>query len=204
MLRVEGLPGDVRAPRALASAQLEALPVRMHALADMAFRAQRDNLSSLLALDVHWQLAESLLQKADKMSMGASIELRTPFLDIEVAKIAARIPSFLKLPPSGPGKFVLRKMLARKLHESIDRPKMGFPIPLHEWFRGSLRQQVEDELFAMDSFIPTYFDRGLLRVAWNDFIAGWDGSRIFFALWLYERWRRTTLHQVKHCAASAI
>ncbi len=81
----------------------------MHTLADAVFRPQRDNLSSLLALDIDWQLAESLLQKADKMSMGASIELRTPILDIEVAKVAARIPSFLKLPPRGPGKYVLRK-----------------------------------------------------------------------------------------------
>src|SRR5262249_15749921 len=122
--------------------------------------------------------------------MGASIELRTPILDIEVAKVAARIPSFLKLPPGGPGKYVLRKTLARKVDEPIDRPKKGFPVPLHEWFTGSLRQQVEDELFATNSFITAYFDRALLRVAWNDFIAGWDGSRIFFALWLYERWRQ--------------
>ena len=194
MLRVEGLPGDVRAPRALASAQLEALPARMHALADAVFQPQRDNLSSLLALDVHWQLAESLLQKADKMSMGASIELRTPILDIEVAKIAARIPSFLKLPPGGPGKYVLRKTLARKLDEPINRPKKGFPVPLPQWLTGPLRQQVENELFAADSFILAYFDRSLLRAAWADFISGWDGSRVFFALWLYERWRRTMLH----------
>jgi asparagine synthase (glutamine-hydrolysing) len=194
MLRVEGLPGDVRAPRVLASTQLEALPARMHALADAVFQPQRDNLSSLLALDVHWQLAESLLQKADKMSMGASIELRTPILDIEVAEIAARIPPLLKLPPGGPGKYVLRKTLARKLDEPINRPKKGFPVPLHQWLTGPLRQQVENELFASDSFIFGYFDRALLRAAWADFISGWDGSRIFFALWLYERWRRTIFH----------
>jgi len=194
MLRVEALPGDVRAPRGLASSQLQELPGRIHALADAVFRPQRDELSSLLALDVDWQLAESLLQKADKMSMGASIELRTPILDIEVAKVAARIPSFLKLPSGGPGKYVLRNTLARKLHEPIDRPKKGFPVPLQEWFTGPLRQQVEEELFATDSVILTYLDRSLLRAAWDDFIAGWDGSRSFFALWLYERWRRRTLH----------
>jgi asparagine synthase (glutamine-hydrolysing) len=194
MLRVEALPGDVRAPRVLASSQLKELPARMRTLADAVFRPQRDHLSSLLALDVDWQLPESLLQKADKMSMGASIELRSPILDIEVGKVAARIPSMLKLPPGGPGKYVLRKTLERKLDEPVSRPKKGFPVPLREWFTGVLRQQVENELFAADSFISTYFDRQLLRAAWGDLISGWDGSRVFFALWLYERWRRKMLH----------
>jgi asparagine synthase (glutamine-hydrolysing) len=190
MLRAEALPGDVRAPRALSSTQLEALPGRMNALASAVFRPQHDNLSSLLVLDVDWQLAESLLQKADKMSMGASIELRTPILDLEVAKVAARIPSMLKLPPGGPGKYVLRKTLERKLKRAIDLPKKGFPVPLHEWFAGPLRDQIEGDLFSSDSFITSHLDTRLLRAAWNDLIAGWDGSRIFFALWLYERWRR--------------
>src|SRR5262249_28805107 len=97
MLRVEALPGNVRMPRGLSSVQLEALLTRMHAVADTVFRPQRDTLSGLLALDIDWQLAESLLQKADKMSMGASIELRTPILDVEVAKIVARVPSCFKL-----------------------------------------------------------------------------------------------------------
>jgi asparagine synthase (glutamine-hydrolysing) len=194
MLRVEGLPGDVRAPRGLTSAQLEALPARMHALAEAAFCPQRDGLSSLLDVDIHWQLPESLLQKADKMSMGASVELRAPIVDIEVAKVAARIPSSLKLLPNGPGKYVLRQTLARKLDEPIcNFPKKGFPVPLGEWFRGPLRQLVEDDLFEANSFISTHLDRTLLHVAWNDFMAGWDGGRAFFALWLYERWCRAIL-----------
>jgi len=194
MLRMEALPGDVRMPRGLSSSQLEVLSTRMHALADSVFRPQRDTLSGLLALDIHWQLAESLLQKADKMSMGASIELRTPILDIEVAKVAARIPSCFKLPLGGPGKYVVRKVLSRKLHEPMDRPKRGFPIPLHEWLTGPLREQIEGELFATNSFIGGYLDPRLLRVAWDDFLAGWDGGRTFFSLWAYERWRRMIFH----------
>jgi asparagine synthase (glutamine-hydrolysing) len=190
MLRVEALPGDVRMPRGLSSVQLEVLLTRMHAVADTVSRPQRDTLSRLLVLDIDWQLAESLLQKADKMSMGASIELRTPLLDVEVAKIAARVPSCFKLPPRGPGKYVLRKVLSRKIPESMDRPKKGFPVPLREWFTGPLREEMESELFATSSFILGYLDPKLLRAAWDDFLAGWDGGRTFFSLWLYERWRR--------------
>ena len=197
ILRVEGLPGDVRSPRGLTSSQLEALLLHSSSIADAVFRPQRDSLSSLLALDIDWQLAESLLQKADKMSMGASIELRTPILDIEVAKVAGRIPSSLKLPQDGPGKYVLRKLLSRKLNDPMERPKKGFPVPVGEWLIGPLREQIEDELFAAGSFITAHLDRTLLRAAWDDFIAGWDGGRIFFALWLYERWRNTIPHIAK-------
>src|SRR5262249_27162547 len=145
-LRIEGLPGDVRAPRALHREQLVALQTRTRAVGTAVFRSQRDNLSSLLVLDVDWQLAESLLQKADKMSMGARIELRTPILDIEVAKVAARLSSDLKLHPGGSGKYVLRKLLAQKLNEPFARPKRGFPVPLQRWLTGPLRERIEGEL----------------------------------------------------------
>jgi len=193
-LRVEGLPGDVRHPRGLDHAQLERLQQRVEALAGPAWTPQRDTLSSLLTLDLEWQLAESLLQKADKMSMGASIELRTPILDTEVAKVAALIPSSLKLPPGGPGKYILRKVLARKLREPMNRPKLGFPVPLRQWFAGPLHDRVRDELFAADSAVCAQLDRTLLTAAWEDTVAGrWDGGRTFYSLWLYEVWRRTIL-----------
>ena len=192
VLRMEGFPGDVTNPRGLTLAQLADLHGAMGVLGADVFRPQRDRLSELLCFDIRWQLAESLLQKADKMSMGASIELRTPLLDTEVAKVAARIPSSLKLPPGGPGKFILRKVLARKLNEPMNRPKLGFPVPLAKWFAGPLHDRVHDELFAANSAVCEQLDRSLLLSAWEDTVAGrWDGGRTFYSLWLYEVWRRT-------------
>lgn len=190
-LRIEGLPGDVRQPRAMNHAQLARLRQRMVSLGETSFRPQRDELSSLLVRDIEWQLAESLLQKADKMSMGASMELRTPILDVEVARVAARIPSELKLREGGPGKYVLRKLLSTKLDEPLDRPKLGFPVPLGQWFAGPLRDRIQDELVNANSMISERLGAARLRSAWQDFSAGWDGARIFFALWAYERWQRT-------------
>ena len=190
-LRIEGLPGDVRAPRGLTPFQLRRLRQRTDAISEKVHRPQRDTLSELLTLDLDWQLAESLLQKADKMSMGASIELRTPILDLRVAELAARMPSSLKLPPDGPGKFVLRHCLARKLNEPLNRPKRGFPVPLRAWFTGPLRGPLEDALFAPTSACVAHLDRKLLRAAWNDFQSGaWDGARTLYSLWLYEIWSR--------------
>ena len=155
------------------------------------FRAQRDPLSALLCFDIDWQLAESLLQKADKMSMAASIELRTPILDREIAAVAARIPSNLKLPPGGPGKQILRHTLARRLHEPFRRPKKGFPVPLAEWFAGPLRARASEELFSTNAAWRAELDERLVRTAWDDQLAGrWDGARFFFALWLHTLWQR--------------
>jgi len=190
-LRIEGLPGDVRRLHGLTPDQLRRLRQRADVIAASVYRPQRDVLSELLALDLDWQLAESLLQKADKMSMGASIELRTPILDVRVAELAARMPSALKLPPAGPGKMVLRHCLSRKLHEPLNRPKRGFPVPLREWFQGPLREPVEAALFASDSACLAQLDRTLLRAAWDDFQAGtWEGAHTLYALWIYEVWNR--------------
>lgn len=192
LLRREGWPGDVRQPRGLRPEQLRMVDSRAHTLGNEIVRPQRDTLSELLTLDLEWQLAESLLQKADKMSMGASIELRTPLLDLRVAEIAARIPSTLKLPPGGPGKLVLRQCLARKLNEPLTRPKRGFPVPLNRWFSGPLREPLEAAFFGQNSTTSAYLDRRLLRTAWEDFLRGeWDGARAFYALWIYETWSRT-------------
>ncbi len=188
-LRLEGLPGDVRTPRGLSAAQLRRLRGRAGEIGDGVYRPQRDLLSELLTLDIDWQLAESLLQKADKMSMGASIELRTPILDRRIADLAARMDSRLKLPRGGPGKLVLRHCLARKLHEKLDRPKRGFPVPLADWFRGPLREPIESAIFAQNSACLANLDGKRIRGAWDDFLAGtWDGARVLYSLWLYEIW----------------
>ena len=189
-LRREGLPGDVRQPRGLTPPQLRRLHDRAGQLGTAVFREQRDALSSLLCFDIDWQLAESLLQKADKMSMAASIELRTPILDHEIAAIAARIPSHLKLPAAGPGKLILRQTLARRLHEPFRRPKRGFPVPLNEWFAGPLRDRATAEIFATGAAWRSHLDERLIRAAWDDQIEGrWDGGRFFFALWLHTLWK---------------
>jgi asparagine synthase (glutamine-hydrolysing) len=193
-LRIEGLPGDIRAPRGLTRAQLVRLHGRAETIAATSCRLQRDTLGTLLAFDLDWQLAESLLQKADKMSMGASIELRTPLLDIHIAALAARMPSSLKLPAGGPGKFILRKTLARKLNEPLSRPKKGFPVPLAAWLTGPLKMRIQDEIFSGSSAVCEQLDRKLLRTAWEDLLANrWDGARVFYSLWLYEVWRRSFL-----------
>jgi asparagine synthase (glutamine-hydrolysing) len=189
-LRLEGFPGDVRNPRGFSASELETLKRRTREIAASTVHPQRDRLGELLTTDLAWQLAESLLQKADKMSMGASIELRTPILDTGIAALAARLDSSLKLPAGGPGKLALRRCLAKRLNEDLKRPKKGFPLPLRHWLTGPLRERCEAAIFAPNAHIGSLLDPKLLRAAWNDFQTGeFDAARIFHSLWLYEVWR---------------
>jgi asparagine synthase (glutamine-hydrolysing) len=147
-----------------------------------------------LILDLEWQLAESLLQKADKMSMAASIELRTPFLDRQVAEVAARIASPLKLGSSGIGKVVLRHCMNRRLTDQALRPKKGFPVPLAEWFRGPLRRRVEEEALGQNAQWRSHLDSALIFESWRDFQrGGWNGASVFYALWIYEKWHQAVV-----------
>jgi asparagine synthase (glutamine-hydrolysing) len=192
-LRTQGLPGDQRWPRGVTLAQLEQMRRSEAEIARTTVRRQRDLLSSLLALDVDWLLAESLLQKADKMSMAASIELRTPFIDVPLAAVAARLDSALKLGPDT-GKIVQRACLARKIAEPAQRPKKGFVLPLARWLRGELREQVEAEVFSSRSACMNVLDRASVRRAWDDFqIRRWEEPLLFYSLWLYEAWHRTVV-----------
>jgi asparagine synthase (glutamine-hydrolysing) len=192
-LRTQAFPGDQRYPRGLTLDQLRRVRRREAEIGRDLVRPQRDLLGTLLAFDVDWMLAESLLQKADKMSMAASIELRTPFIDVPLAATAARLDSRLKLGPQT-GKIVLRECLARRVPEPRERPKKGFPMPLGTWLRGELRRQIEDEIFSENAASFAALDRAAVRGAWDDFQAGrWDGALPFYSLWLYEAWHRTVV-----------
>jgi asparagine synthase (glutamine-hydrolysing) len=192
-LRAQGFPGDQRTPRGATPEQLRRVRQREVEIGSALVRRQRDLLSTLLAFDTDWLLAESLLQKADKMSMAASIELRTPFIDLPLAALAARLDSSLKL-GEDTGKIVLRACLRRKITELRYRPKKGFVLPLSRWLRGELREQVEATIFSSRSVCLGVLDRDAVRRAWDDYQARqWDGALVFYSLWLYEAWHRTVV-----------
>jgi asparagine synthase (glutamine-hydrolysing) len=98
-------------------------------------------------------LVEDLLMKADKMTMAASLELRTPFLDKRLVELAARLPRTAKLRRRADGSYETKAILrdyarAHLPREIIDRPKKGFPVPVYRWLSGPLKELVMDRLGA--------------------------------------------------------
>jgi len=126
----------------------------------------------LMAADLSGFLPNDILCKVDRASMGVSLETRAPFLDRNVAQFAWSIPS--RFTVAGPSsKYVLRKLLSRYLpREVVNRPKLGFGIPLDAWFRDELRSFVDKNLGILKSkyshlISPTFVDK-----YWSEHLSG--------------------------------
>ena len=103
-------------------------------------------LERYLKFDQKYYLPDDILYKVDRMSMAHSLEARPPFLDPRIVQFASRLPENFKLRGSE-SKYVLRRLMRGKLPPSVlRRPKIGFDVPIHDWFRGALRSFLLDTL----------------------------------------------------------
>ena len=135
---------------------------------DLARVVDPDPLHQSLYLYCQNWLVEDLLMKADKMTMAASLELRTPFLDYRLVEWAARAPVSSKLRPLANGGYETKAALrayARKLlpAEIINRPKKGFPVPVYRWMSNHLRPLVLDRLTNPSALCLRWLDLGAVR-----------------------------------------
>ena len=145
-------------------------------------------LDRTLYMDLHTYLPGDLLVKADRMTMAASLEGRSPFLDHEIVEWAARLPDQFKVRARS-GKYLLKKAFAKELPESLKgRGKQGFGIPVGAWFRGPLYDWAKGLLET--SSMQMYFERGALQSLLDEHRAGRQdhGKRLYalamLALWL--------------------
>lgn len=105
-----------------------------------------DDLAPYLWLDQKYFLADDILTKSDRMSMAHSVEVRPPFLDHRIVEFAAKLPAALKI-RGRRQKVILKELMKDKLPPAIlQRKKIGFDIPAHEWLRGPLRSLLLDAL----------------------------------------------------------
>jgi asparagine synthase (glutamine-hydrolysing) len=190
--------GSVRVSeqQALVSAALRDSVTADQAYAPSLAYFQRPGTSStlldrLLYTDIKTYLVE-LLMKQDQMSMAASIESRVPFLDHTLVEFAVRLPDSWKL--SGwTTKRVLREAMKSVLPESIlQRPKMGFPVPLRAWTRGRWNAVVSDVLLDRRSTERGIIDPPAVARLLDDHAAGAiDATDRIWSLLNLEIWFRT-------------
>lgn len=148
-------------------------------------------LDRLLAVDTRSYLPDDLLVKVDRATMAHSLEARSPLLDHRLMEFAARLPRRLKI-RDGQTKYLLKQTMRGRLPDGIlDRPKMGFGVPVDRWFRADCRDFVQDTLLSARSLQRGYFKPARLRqlVERQESGACSYGSRAY-ALLMLELWHR--------------
>lgn len=148
-------------------------------------------LDKTLYTDLHTYLPGDLLVKADRMTMAASLEGRSPFLDHELVEWSARVPDQLKVKGRS-GKYLLKKAFAKELPESLKgRGKQGFGIPLSAWFRGPLLDWSKQILLADGSPLHQWFERNVLNTLIEEHVsARVDHGKRLYALAMLGMWAK--------------
>jgi asparagine synthase (glutamine-hydrolysing) len=133
---------------------------------------QFNAVERMMLLDSLTYLPDDILVKVDRAGMGASLEVRAPFLDHRLIEFAWSLPLKYKL-HEGENKYLLREVLYRHVpRELVDRPKMGFGVPLHDWLRGPLRDWAEDLLQETRLLREGFFHPEPIRRMWAEHLAG--------------------------------
>lgn len=151
--------------------------------------ADLDFASRMMLGDMCGYLADDILVKVDRASMGVSLEARVPLLDHRLVEFAWRLPLDLKL-QQGQGKWLLKQLLYRYLPETLlARPKMGFGVPLATWLRGPLRDWGEALLSPSRLREDGYFRPQPVQDAWLAHQRGErDASYALWAILMFQAW----------------
>jgi asparagine synthase (glutamine-hydrolysing) len=148
-----------------------------------------DHLSRILYTDMKTYLTGGILVKVDRMSMANSLEVRAPILDKEIIEFAATLPSHLKL-KNKEKKYILKEAFKPYLSDDIlYRKKMGFSVPLAQWFRSEIKDIAQQYLIDEVKGLATIFNVQQINVLWSQHQnEQQDHSSLLWSMLMFEMW----------------
>jgi asparagine synthase (glutamine-hydrolysing) len=148
-------------------------------------------LRRILYFDQSSWLPDNLLERTDRMTMAASIEARVPFLDYRLAEFVASLPDHYRV-RGRVSKWILRKAAEQLIPRSIlRRPKVGFRVPVNDWFRGPMRNYLLDHLQSPQSLTRDYYDSAALGKVLDEHLGGrHNHEKLLWSLLNLEIWHR--------------
>jgi asparagine synthase (glutamine-hydrolysing) len=168
-------------------------PPDRHVRDGIQFRTSEENspLRRILHFDQTSWLPDNLLERGDRMTMAASLEARMPFMDHELAAFVSSLPDDYRV-RGFQTKWILRQAMKRLLPPSIlERPKVGFRVPVNEWFRGPMREYLYDHLTGPGSRTRDYYRREALLQVLGDHVEGRQNhEKLLWSLLNLEIWHR--------------
>jgi asparagine synthase (glutamine-hydrolysing) len=149
------------------------------------------SLRKILYFDQTSWLHDNLLERGDRMTMAASLEARMPFMDHLLAEFISSLPDRYRI-RRNESKWLLREGMKQLLPEAIiNRPKVGFRVPMSDWFRGPMRDYLCDHLLGVDSKTNCLYSKEHLLKYINEHLNGKQNhEKLLWALLNLEIWQR--------------
>jgi asparagine synthase (glutamine-hydrolysing) len=150
----------------------------------------RDTTEQIIYLYTRFYLADDILTKVDRASMATSLEVRSPFLDVDFAEFTNGLPSGYKLKGCS-RKYLLKKSLASRLPKGIlRRKKKGFGIPLAKWFKKELKEQLLDTFHPARIKNDGFFDADAIWKLIHEHLEGRrDNRKKLWTLFVFQNWK---------------
>ena len=156
------------------------------------FATANSALRRILYFDQTSWLPDNLLERGDRMTMAASLEARMPFMDHRLIEFVSSLPDRYRV-RGMQTKWILRQAMRHVLPKAIlNRPKVGFRVPVNEWFRGKMREYLRDHLTGPASVTRAYYQHNELERILNEHQSGRQNhEKLLWSLLNLELWHRT-------------